>query len=231
MKKTILSLVLPLGLTFAASAQNLTYTVGTLQANGVKFAIPYTAGVHEGTAKVIQGQVVLNGNKLETIQVSVPIDSMSTGNITRDCHMREALGIDYTNSEFPAQHVCDSNNKTPATGPNSVVFPTIEFLFQAADHAQIINFDPSVADVQKLAVVGKITMHGISQAIKVGATEGVQTTVTRMAGTDDLRLQTQFEVVLDDHKVQVKPFKLGPIEIGVGKKAKVTLDLVLKKQK
>ena len=93
---------------------------------GLKFSLGWSLGTHEGQASRVTGSMQAQTEPLAIArgEFRVPIASMSTGSPTRDCHMREALGINYQGSRFPSDHVCVSD-QVPASGPDSVVFPEI----------------------------------------------------------------------------------------------------------
>src|SRR3954471_299985 len=62
---------------------------------GVTFTLGWTLGTHEGQASRVTGSVQAQVEPFVIGQgeFRVPITAMSTGSTTRDCHMREALGI------------------------------------------------------------------------------------------------------------------------------------------
>lgn len=216
-----------------AHAEEVTYVpvVGNDGKVGVEFKIPYKLGVHDGRSKSLIGEVVLVNNQIKSAHFSVPISSLTTGNSTRDCHMREALGLDYTKSDFPKNHVCD-NNQTPETGDNSIVYPNIEFSFTSENQATntILHLKDGIKE--QIQIVGQLTMHGVSQPLKaLDDTQGVVLTIEKMAGSDVVHVTAKFGVNIEDYGVIVKAFKVGFIEISVGKKATVDLDLhLLRKQ-
>lgn len=200
----------------------------------VSFDISYTAGIHKGTANVVTGSLLLDGtNRLVKGLFSVPLTSMKTRNETRDCHMREALGIDYAHSGFPANHVCDSLNQTPPTGPDSVVFPNIDFEFT--------NLVQTSGDALPAVLVagttytvflrGKFSIHGQTRLLDGGDPSATLVGKLTQDASGLLRLQSTFPVVLKDYGIIVKPSKLGFVTISVGEKATVTLNLVLAQQK
>ena len=114
------------------SMADQSYVVQSISPEGsnLLFEIGYTAGVHKGSASQVEGLVNFDANNQLTLaNFTVPLSSLSTGNSTRDCHMREALGINYELSNFPKDHVCEAGDVLPSSGPNSVAYPTIEFEF------------------------------------------------------------------------------------------------------
>lgn len=198
---------------------------------GVTFKVPYTAGVHSGKASSIRSDVQINADgSLKKAVFAVPIAAMTTGNAVRDCHMREALGIDYQNSSFPKKHVCDSDNQLPASGPDAVVYPDVAFQFSGLS-ANAIALPPQleVGQIHKIEVQGRWLVHGKERAMTT-AGKTMVVSVERVAGDESLiRLKTDLTLSLKEFGVIVKPFKLGPIEIGVGDAVRVQLDLLLQK--
>jgi polyisoprenoid-binding protein YceI len=190
-------------------------------ATGIKFSIPYRAGIHHGLSSALKGQVVTDENdQLASAQFQVPIGSLSTNNSTRDCHMREALGIDYTNSRFPKEHVCDSNNVIPSEGPDSIVFPMINLSFVRFEKAPLTPFP--VGETLETIVLAEIEIHGQKKEIRVPLK--VLKSIPA-SGRSQLQIKGKFLIELSDFGIIVKPFKLGRIEIGVGPTATVEVDL------
>ena len=204
---------------------------------GVTFQIGYTAGVHDGAVSAVDSRVVLDSkNQILSGDFTININDMSTGNKNRDCHMREALGIDYTNSKFPNEHVCDSNDQTPATGPDSIAFPEIRFQFSSVkmNSKSILPEVMEAGKVYNLAIQGKLTVHGKTKDFTAAdSTEFIPVQVKLLdVNTGEIQLVSKFDVVLKDFGVTVKPFKLGPIAlINVADKAKVSLNMKLVQKK
>ena len=222
----------------AAHAQTETklYTTANTKSTGVTFQIGYSAGVHDGTVNAIDTQVTLDSkNQILSGVFTININSMSTGNKNRDCHMREALGIDYTNSKFPDEHVCDSNEQTPATGPDSIVFPEIKFEFSSvkANSNSVLPEVLEVGKVYNLAIQGRLTVHGqVKDFTAADSTEFVPVQVKLLdAQTGEIQIVSKFDVVLKDFGVIVKPFKFGFVKISVADKAKVSLNMKLVQKK
>ena len=90
--------------------------------------VVYSLGTHTQTAQDIRGEVTLDPATLASARgsVVVPIAGIRGDGGTRDCHMREALGLDYAaGGRFPKEHVCDGQDRLPASGPEAVAFPDI----------------------------------------------------------------------------------------------------------
>ena len=228
MSKLLLTSMLLISVASPAANRNLNTFKKADGTTGITFSLPYAAGVHKGSAQDLQGTVVLNEQDLlQSAHFEVAITSMTTGNATRDCHMREAIGIDYSKSQFPKDHVCDNNNQTPATGPDSVVFTKIIFDFQKFEQAPATPFQ--LGTPQDVLVTGTMTMHGITKAVQSLPLKFQMTKATD--GTPVLQVLGKLALSLKDYNVQVKPFTLGPISIGVSDKASVDLNLQLAEPK
>jgi polyisoprenoid-binding protein YceI len=220
------TLLIFLGQSTAWAFQPDTYNI-IPQANGssgVSFSIGYTFGTHLGRASQATGtvQAQLDPLLLSGGELTVPIASMTTGDPTRDCHMREALGINYAGSHFPASHTC-VNNQNPPTGPDSIAFPEIKIKVVDLKPADA-NVPPNALRVVRGQVTNvqatfQLTIHGITQNV---------TAPIKIAVDDAGRVGTQasVDVKLADYGIIVKP--AGPIV--VKDHATVTLNLLLTKQ-
>ena len=195
----------------------------------IAFEIPFTGGVHRGVATDIQGTLVLDStNKLVSGRFVVPLTAMKTQNDTRDCHMREALGIDYTNSNFPALHVCNAQNETPATGPDSIAFPNLEFEFTQIAQTTGEALPSLLEEGKSYSVIlkGRFSAHGQTKVLD--ATDLSSTLeATLIKNGESMALHSVFPVVLKDYGIKVKPSHAGPVTISVGEKATVKLNLSL----
>lgn len=228
MKISITSLFLAQTITaiaFSANAANQTYLPAKKidGSTGIKFSIPYKAGIHHGTSSEVSGKVITDENdNLVKANFTVPISSLSTNNATRDCHMREALGIQYEGSKFPDKHVCDSDNNLPAEGPDSIQFKNITFEFSSFEAAPSTPLPLDIAT--ETQVKASLNIHGIKQdvTLPLKVTKSINED-----GSSRLLITGKFPVLLSAHEIKVKPFKLGPFEIGVSDKATVELDLVV----
>ncbi|MBX9765875.1 MAG: YceI family protein [Bdellovibrionales bacterium] len=196
---------------------------------GVAFQVAYTAGVHSGVAWAADAEVVLNdAGQVVKANFKVPLSSMTTGNITRDCHMREALGINYSGSKFPAEHVCDSSNAMPQSGPDSVAFPEISFQFSSVKTPP--NDPPlnglEVGKAYNTLVSGTWSMHGVKKTFENAAAIPIQVKLVDPT-TREIRLTGQLGLSLKEFNVVVKPFTLGPFKVTVSDVTKVSLNLRL----
>src|SRR4051812_32666149 len=192
---------------FASSIQGyevIPQSGGNQAASGMTFKIGYTFGTHDGQSSESSGsaQVTLDPLEIRSARFSVPIAKMSTGSALRDCHMRESLGIDYSRSRFPNEHICNSANELPAEGPDSVAFPTIDVEFVRAVSARSAGTIAllAVRPGQAAEFDAEVTLrvHGITQTIQIPIR-------VELVDQGRLRVKTQFDVKLADHGVVVKP--------------------------
>jgi polyisoprenoid-binding protein YceI len=194
------------GLVFAGAAQAATYVPAPSEPgkSGLTFAINYTAGVHEGITSIVEGALDLDPAKLEIQggEIGFPISALDSGNEKRNCHILESLGLDYTHSVYPKDHVCAAENRLPPDGPNSVVFPRISFTFRAP--------------AKNGNVSGVFSLHGVEKELTVPVT------VTAEAG-GKIRVKSAFSIHLPDYGVIVKKF----IFVTVADDARIAVDLLL----
>ncbi|MBS1962270.1 MAG: YceI family protein [Bdellovibrionales bacterium] len=172
--------------------------------SGLTFAIGYTGGlVHEGFASVAAGEVDLDPATLAVQggEIGFPIAALDSGNAKRNCHIRESLGLDYTRSVYPKDHVCGGSNTLPAEGADAVAFPEMGFRFISFKDGQ---------------VTGTFSLHGIQKDLTVPVV------LSNEAG-GNVRLKASFTLHLPDYGVIVKKF----LFVTVDDDAKVGVDLIL----
>ncbi len=194
--------------------------------SGLKFSIAYTAGVHKGSASQMEGLAIIDQNdQLKQLDIRVPIATMSTGNPTRDCHMREALGIDYAQSRFPKDHVCNAANQTPPQGNDAIVFHDIDFKFMQIEKSAVsATMNPNVE--YPVLVTARVSFHGFTKDI-----HGIEIKVTKTVDKDEAvsyHIKSAFSLSLNDFGVVVKPLKLGPFSIGVDDKVNLDIAIALR---
>ncbi len=165
--------------------------------NQIHFKIKYSLGTHEGVAKKIQSELqfdFLSPNKSKGF-LAVPLSALATGSEGRDCHMREALGINYELSDYPKEHVCDDKNELLTSGKNAVVYPEIRFELKSLK----INSWP-IKDSTDAEIEGEWKIHGQVQPanikVKMSQDKGVY------------RIQGSYIFNLTDFKVEVKSAKI-----------------------
>ncbi len=221
--------------TSAFAQETKHYVLADAKSPGVTFQIGYSAGVHDGTTSEMTANVTLSQkNAILKGDFKIPISQISTGNSTRDCHMREALGINYTDSKFPTDHVCDSDNQLPQTGPDSIAYPEIRFKFTNVkkDSGTELPEVLEVGKAYKVAIQGQWIIHG--QTVDLAANEGTESIPVQVklldAETQEIQVTGKFQISLKAFNIIVKPFKIAFIQSGVADNAKVTLNtkMVLK---
>src|SRR5262245_58017183 len=102
--------------------------------------------------------------------------------------MREALGLDYAKSGFPEEHVCDDNNKLPASGPDAVVYPEIRFEvtgISAQDDAKLVLDREKPVDLD-----GKWTIHGTTKPARIPVKIRPEGEGFRLTGSTKLSLKS-----------------------------------------
>ncbi len=201
-----------------------TYRLAPVQKDStqITFRLPYTLGTHDGAAKEANGSVTLDLKHIQGAKgsVRVPIRSMDTDHSNRDCHMREALGLDYSASDYPEEHVCDSNDQLPVSGKNSVVHPDIEFQVKEVrprDASEPIRLDRMI----QVDVDGQWKIHGVTREVRIP--------MRMTLSAAGFRIQGESVILLQDYGVEVKSAKILIATISVGKEATVKLDLFFEK--
>jgi hypothetical protein len=192
-------------------------------ATGIIFDVPYTFGTHEGRALVVRGSISvdLSDNTILNGGFSVPIDQMTTDQKLRDCHMREAIGLDYALSSYPeGGHVCGSNSRLPESGNDAVKYPNVEFTLTALKAPSGDTLAPVLVPgkTSDMLALGTWTIHGISQSAMVA----VKVTLSS-DGSGKIRLKGRHTLSLSAHKIEVLSF-LG---VSVEDRVDVILDLDL----
>lgn len=207
MSKFVHAFVFGLVLIAAAPAAFAARYVPILSADGksgLAFAIDYTAGVHEGVAKVATGEIDIDPGTLaiEGGEISFPVAALDSGNAKRNCHILESLGLDYTRSVYPKDHVCGGENRLPSEGVDSVAFREMGFRFLSYKDG---------------AVTGTFSLHGVRRDLTIPVS------ISREAN-GDLRLKAPFTLHLPDYGVVVKKF----LFVTVAEDARVTVELLLR---
>jgi polyisoprenoid-binding protein YceI len=183
--------------------------------------VVYSLGTHTQTATDIQGELTADPATLATMEgkVVVPIASLRGDGSTRDCHMREALGLDYAaGGRFPVEHVCDNDNRLPASGPEAIAFSDIRLELISArplDELSLLDAGKPV----RVEVEAKWTVHGV--------TRPARELVRVLRDGEGLRARGRSTIVLKDFGVVVKSTKVLFATITVGDAVTVTYDLKL----
>ena len=206
----------------AALAEPRTHRVAPpAEGSKAEAVVVYSLGTHTQVAQDIRGEVTLDPTTLNggSGSVVVPIAGIHGDGSTRDCHMREALGIDYAaGGRFPKEHVCDGQNRLPASGPESVAFPDIRLEVLGARPLDELSLLESGKPV-RVELDARWTMHGVSRQ---------QKELTRVVREGNgLHARGRSTVVLADYGIVVKATKVVFAEIKVGDAVAVTYDLRL----
>ena len=199
-----------------------TYRVAAVpEGSKAEAVVVYSLGSHTQAAQEIRGEVTLDSSTLSggSGSVVIPIASIRGDGSTRDCHMREALGLDYAaGGRFPREHVCDDQNRLAANGPESVAFPDIRMEILGARPLDDVSLLESGKPV-RVELDARWTVHGVTKQ---------QKELTRVVREPNgLHARGRSTVVLADHGVVVKPTKVLFAEITVGNAVTVTYDLRL----
>jgi hypothetical protein len=220
--RSIRWLLLAAQLPVAAFAEPRTYRVAPpAEGSKAEAVVVYSLGTHTQMAQDIRGEVTLDPATLAggSGSVVVPIGGIHGDGSTRDCHMREALGLDYAaGGRFPRDHVCDGQNHLPASGPESVAFPDVRLDLLGARPLDELSLLESGKPV-RVELDVRWTVHGVAKQ---------QKELTRvLRDGNGLRARGRSTVVLADHGVVVKATKVLFAEITVGNAVTVTYDLRL----
>jgi polyisoprenoid-binding protein YceI len=165
---------------------------------GITAEVPYTFGTHQVSAHQIDGEIQIDPDTLR-VQAGlfrVSIFELKSDDPKRDCHMREALGLDYSRSRFPKDHVCDDQNRLPDHGNDAVVFPNVELRItssQTLDDPRLLNQGKEI----RVDASGSWTIHGVTRPARLQLTAS-----NDLNGT--LRIRGRQEFVLSDFGVEVK---------------------------
>lgn len=212
----LIALAFCLFLLSKASARTIEYRPGSKA--GIEFVVPYGPFgwlTHEGKAELTRASLFIDSENLSstTGEFSVALSGMTLGNPEKDCHMREALGLNYAQSDFPGKHVCTENFDLPKAGKNAVVFP--EILFKILSVRNITQSDQEAT----FEVEGQWTIHGVSKkqllAIKLSPDK------------EKIRVSTTTKFHLQDFKMKVKPAKIFFFPLEVKDPVSVEIDLWL----
>lgn len=215
-------LLLALLLPAAAVAEPRTYRVASpAEGSKAEAVVVYSLGSHTQTAQEIRGEVTLDPATLATGSGSivVPIAGLHGDGSTRDCHMREALGLNYAaGGRFPKEHVCDGQNRLPASGPESVAFPDIRLELLGGRPLDDLSFLAAGQPV-RVEIDVRWTIHGVTRDRKE--------LVRVVRDGPGLHVRGRSTVALADYGVVVKSTKVLFADITVGDAVTVTYDLKL----
>jgi polyisoprenoid-binding protein YceI len=200
----------------AARGAPTTYSV-RLPADGVVVEVPYSLGTHHEHVTAVDGAVHADPETLhvERGRLTIPLSAFRSDDAKRGCHLREALGLDYARSRYPREHVCDDQNRLPASGPDAIAFP--EIVLELAGGAPAPAGPPGSPPA--VDVEGTLALHGISRPVRF------RVTVSRdEAAPGLLRVRGRVPVRLADFGVQVKSANVLFVSITVHDTVTVVLD-------
>ncbi len=192
------------------------------QGTRIEILVSYSLGTHTQTVREVRGQVRVDANSLRSVDglLMVPISAINGDGGLRDCHMREALGLDYRSSHFPSEHVCDRDNELPASGPDAVVFRDLQFALKELrpiDDPRLLQQGKPVS----VEIQGIWTIHGVSKPTKLVAQ------VSREGPAGGLRIHTREYLNFKDFDVVIKAARVLFTSITAGTAAIVNIDLLL----
>jgi polyisoprenoid-binding protein YceI len=185
---------------------------------GISTALSYSFGTHRNRVTRAQGEVRLDPDLAGSVtgELRVPIDALVSDSAERDCHMREALGLDYKRSRFPDEHLC-SNDRLPA---GAVVFQEIILQIRGGNAPAVTTL--AVGKETPISVDAAWTIHGVTRPARL------QLTVSRDAKTPGaVRIHGTSDVRLADFGVVVKSAQVLFVKSSVGDTATVQFDLTL----
>jgi len=185
---------------------------------GITTTLSYSMGTHDNRVTHAEGEVRLDPDAPEglTGELRVPIEAIVSGNDERDCHMREALGLDYSRSKYPGEHVCQ-DDKLPK---ESIAFADVRLSLHGAKAPKIATL-PAGKETP-IEVEASWTIHGVTKAAKLHLTASPDA-----ATPGAVRIRGLSLVALKDFGVVVKSAKVLFATISVGPVVNVRFDLRL----
>lgn len=185
---------------------------------GLSFSLGYTFGTHEARATRASGEVVFDPGAPQDLSgvLRVRIDDLRSDSGTRDCHMREALGLDYARSPYPREHLCDGDS-LPA-GKISYPDVALEIHSAAAPPLALLRADRETP----IGLRAVWTLHGVTRPADL------QLTASRDAAAPDaVRIRGTARLRLADFGVVVKSARVLFVESSVDEVVTVHVDVVL----
>ena len=192
-----------------------------LPQGGLEIEVPYSLGTHHEHVTAVEGTLRVDPDtlRLERGRLAMPIAGFRSEDPKRSCHLREALGIDYARSKYPKDHVCDDQNKLPASGPDAVAYPEIALELTQGGPAKTGSSPSAVGEVD---VEGTLTVHGVSRPVKLHLTVSRQASEPGM-----LRVRGRVPLRLPDFGVKVRSAGALFVSITVKDDVTVVVDALL----
>ena len=186
----------------------------------VVIRVPYTLGTHEHRVATVRGGVRLDPTTLTSDggHLVARIDDIVSESPERDCHLREAIGLDYSFSRFPREHVCDGANRLPTAGPDAVAYPEVTLDVLSARPLDPVDRPSEV----RLDVAATWTLRGVSRPAHLSLS------VSRPSSRRDaLRVRGRATLRLDDFGIVVKSARALFVTISAGEVATAEIDVLL----
>jgi polyisoprenoid-binding protein YceI len=183
----------------------------------ITFHLGYSLGTHDGSAANLTGALeVVTSPSGDSPRVSgelrVPIRSLKTGNPERDCHLLESLGLDYTKSLYPKEHVCSDKHELPTSGKDAIAFPEIVFKVDSVSRTDRES---------RILVRGEWTIHGVTRH------DEFPLTMTSVDGGE--LLKGSYAIRLADFGIEVKSAHVLFATISVADSAHVDFNIMLRR--
>jgi len=186
---------------------------------GVSLQVPYTLGTHSERVVAVEGELRLDPATLTLAggRLVVPLSAVRSDDPTRGCHLREALGLDYTRSRYPRDHVCE-NHQLPASGPDAIAFPEIVLDLSGGgplgDSAALDHGGEVPVEAE-----GTFAIHGVTRPVRLRLTASREP-----SSPGALRVRGRHVFRLADFGVVVKPAKVLFVKISVGDEVTAVVD-------
>lgn len=173
---------------------------------GIRFAIDFDLGTHEGIAQELRGAAIVDwdASRVVSARFEVPVISMRSkgrGQTERDCHMHEALGTENNNTPEEEPDPCEDD------GTLVLTYPVIT-LELASPIDFPINIEPGQA-VQVIAAT-RWQIHGRTKQYNLP----LQLVMKESAlnGKREIELLGQIVFSLKAHKIIVRSFGFIDVE-------------------
>lgn len=161
----------------------------------VTIEIPYSMGEHVLNAQGLSGKIEWD-EKTNTIQngeLKLAIVNIKAKKSKMECHLRESLGLDYKNSDFPDEHVCDDDDQLPKEGANSIKYSDV-----TATLVSPLKTGKNVAQV-------RWNIHGKTK-------EMVMPITVSKDDKGEVVLDSKWKMKLSDYDIVVKKFLFIAVE-------------------
>jgi polyisoprenoid-binding protein YceI len=189
---------------------------------GLALEVPHTTGTAVLRVTAASGELRLDPANLalQSGRLLFPLSAIRAEDATMECHLREALGLDYARSRYPRDHVCEKD-RLPPSGPDSVAFPEIALdLSRGAPLG-----DPSALErggEVPVEAQGAFTIHGVTRPARL------LLAASRDPSTPGaLRVRGRHPFRLADYGVVVRPVKILFVRLTVADVVTAIVDVRL----